>query len=822
MNKKLFLGMFATAGMLLATSCSNDELDVVQSGNEAQVTFSLAAEGGIATRAISDGTGADLLYYAIFDADGKLITTIAGSTNGLLTKPKAFPNGSKQDAVEVTLAKGQEYTAVFWAQDASCNAYTVTAEPDGLKVAVDYEGDNNDETRDAFFKAETFKVTGNTEIDVVLKRPFAQINVGVTEADWKAAVESGIEITASKVVIKNAATSINLLDGTVKGEQAVEYDFAAIPTDPAILEVDVDRDGTIQENEKYKYLSMSYILTDNDEKRTTLEADGLQFTFKSGGEDIVFDEGLHAVPVQRNWRTNILGTILTGEIQFNISIDQEFEDDHFVNVLGTPVTVSSRKELDELLKNPVVGTIKLDQALEYTPSGYNADDDNGIDFFSSDVTVEGAPTNITSGDSEANKSNGDYGLIAKLGTKVTYNNINLTSYGGGVAAADGSAVTFNSGSVYVDSPSTSGRYIFYAVGEGSTITINGGKFSWDPADNQKRAYIYAGAGTTVYVNGGIFGKASIRSGYTAGILGDGTVIIKGGTFGFDPTKWMASGYKAIKKGDNYVVVPEIVASLSNVTASSTVELNSDITVSTGTTIHTENASADITINGNGNSIISTAESADDFTWEGGTIPAMSTILSSTNGSKVTVNNLTFGGTMSALMLGHYQDTNYNNYNTELNYVNVIDAKVVSFSANVSPAVCVYGKATLNNCQITGTTLSELDTDPMWPVYDLVCVNYSTTTINGGKIGSIYTWNQAALIVENSAEVEKIVVRGNMNTTKPEWNITIKTGTTVGTIDLSAITNNQRVNITIESGATIGKIVANGVNYDSIEDFKNAQ
>ena len=65
MNKKLFLGMFAAAGMLLATSCSNDELDVVQSGNEAQVTFSLAAEGGIATRAISDGKSADVLVYAI-------------------------------------------------------------------------------------------------------------------------------------------------------------------------------------------------------------------------------------------------------------------------------------------------------------------------------------------------------------------------------------------------------------------------------------------------------------------------------------------------------------------------------------------------------------------------------------------------------------------------------------------------------------------------------------------------------------------------------------------------------------------------------------
>ena len=107
------------------------------------------------------------------------------------------------------------------------------------------------------------------------------------------------------------------------------------------------------------------------------------------------------------------------------------------------------------------------------------------------------------------------------------------------------------------------------------------------------------------------------------------------------------------------------------------------------------------------------------------------------------------------------------------------------------------------------------------LYDLVGVNYSTTTINGGKIGSIFTWNQAALVIDNGAEIEKIVVRGNMNTTKPEWCITIKAGTTVGTIDLSAITTNSKVNITIETGATVGKIVANGVEYASIDEFKNA-
>lgn len=338
MNKKLFLGMFAAAGMLLATSCSNDELDVVQSGNEAQVTFSLAAEGGIATRAISDGTGADLLYYAIFDAHGKLITTINGSTAGLLKKENAFLNGSKQDAVEVTLAKGQEYTAVFWAQDASCTAYTVTAETDGLKVAVDYEGDNNDETRDAFFKAETFKVTGNTEIDVVLKRPFAQINVGVYKTDWEAAVKSGIEIEKSSVVIKDAATSINLLTGEVGDETTdveVSYLSNTIPNEDLKVDLNGDKDYD-DENEKYKWLSMSYILVADrnadsgngvlGDERDALES--LQYTFSpKSGNEITFGDGLNSVPVQRNWRTNILGQILTGNIEFNIRINPIFDGD---------------------------------------------------------------------------------------------------------------------------------------------------------------------------------------------------------------------------------------------------------------------------------------------------------------------------------------------------------------------------------------------------------------------------------------------------------------------------------------------------------------
>ena len=320
MNKKLLLGMFAAAGLLLATSCSKEEQDVVQSGNEAQVTFSLKVEGAIATRAISDGTGADVLMYAVFDEAGNRINTIQKVSRRGVT----FPTTEN-----ITLAKGQTYKVAFWAQDGDCEAYTVS---DDMKVTVNYANDNNkgnnDETRDAFFKTVEFTVTGSTSIDVELKRPFAQINVGVTKTDWDAAVASGITVAQSSVVIKKAATELNLLDGTVSGETEVSYKLANIPSDPAILQVDTDGDGI---KEDYNWLSMSYILPSagpTGYEKAALE--NVAFVFGSNGQPIEFNQGLNNVPVQRNWRTNIVGKILTGDITFNIVIDKEFEDDHNV------------------------------------------------------------------------------------------------------------------------------------------------------------------------------------------------------------------------------------------------------------------------------------------------------------------------------------------------------------------------------------------------------------------------------------------------------------------------------------------------------------
>lgn len=419
MNKKLFLGVFAAAGILLATSCQNDELDAVQTGNEATVSFTLGVEGGVQTRAISDGQTANRLVYAVFDEEGNRITTIA----------KVDKNANFPTTENITLAKGQTYKVAFWAQNSATSAYVLD---DDMNLTIDYTNSaNNDEKRDAFFKTETFTVTGNAQIDVVLKRPFAQINLGVTDTDWDAAVASGIEIATSKVVIKNAFTNMDLIDGSVSGETEVVYDFGATPkSSNEVLKVDLDEDGTAEE---YHYLSMSYILV--DAQKSTLQ--DLDFTFHpTSGNDIVFDEGLNNVPVQRNWRTNIIGQILTGNIDFNISIDPIY-DGEYNNGTAVPVELNGvyYSTIEDALAKAVDGDVINLGASDYTLPGVIKlkDDATGTITFvgEGEKTVINGSANasgikVIMKDLTWKSPNNGYDTAFTHATSVSFENCNIT------------------------------------------------------------------------------------------------------------------------------------------------------------------------------------------------------------------------------------------------------------------------------------------------------------------------------------------------------------------------------------------------------------
>lgn len=364
MKKVTIFGMFAA--LMLANSCSDDNNVSQADSSLAQVTFKVSADGAL-TRAISDGTTVDELVYRVFDKNGNPITAQR------LVKESATDLRSGH-TVALTLAKGQTYKVAFWAQKARNTAYTVN---DNMQVVVDYSGANNDESRDAFFNAVEITVNGDVAQTVELKRPFAQLNVGTTTADWNAAVASGATFNKSKVTVKQAATTLNVLDGKVSGAADVNFTYAAKPGE--FLKVDADGDG-IKEN--YEYLSMSYILPNDATDGTQKTLASAEFTFKpASGTEIVVKNGLQNLPLQRNYRTNIVGNILSGTTTFSVVVDPAFSTpDHNTYRM---VRASTQAEMTAAASQPNT-IVKLAAGNSYTLSTAPAD---GVIFSSDDAAT---------------------------------------------------------------------------------------------------------------------------------------------------------------------------------------------------------------------------------------------------------------------------------------------------------------------------------------------------------------------------------------------------------------------------------------------------
>ena len=127
MKKHLLIVSVATSALIMASSCANNDDFGNSSGDLAQISFSLQADGTMRTRSISDGSGADQLTYRVFDKNGNII-------DGMPKKTEAATDLTTGHKVTINLAKGQTYKVAFWAQDSECQAYTLD---DMMNVSID-------------------------------------------------------------------------------------------------------------------------------------------------------------------------------------------------------------------------------------------------------------------------------------------------------------------------------------------------------------------------------------------------------------------------------------------------------------------------------------------------------------------------------------------------------------------------------------------------------------------------------------------------------------------------------------------------------------
>ena len=494
---KRILSFFVLASVLLASSCSLKEDFKGNDSEFAQLSFTIGGPNASATRAIGDGTSVDMLQYAIYDADDVLIRELGKAVDGV-----TFPT-----QVDITLAKGQTYKIAFWAQNSTCGAYSIE-KGDVRNVAISYDGyNNNDENRDAFFKTIEHTVTGDIALDVTLERPFAQINLGVTEEDWNDAVKAGIEVKQSKVSFNEAATGLDLFDGSVSGKAEVNYLLTNIPSES--LYVDLEKDG---EKEAYRYLSLSYILVNADDKALV----DAVFTLDTNKEDV--EVKVDNLPVQRNWRTNVIGRMLTGDITFNIDIDPIFDGDvdnypdndaemlYFAGLNGGTVILKG----DVLLEN---GSIDVYKDMIVDLNGYAIRNKKDGDYCNVFVAYEGA--NLVIKDTK--------------GTGIVETEAS-SRYAIPVWACGGNIKIYG-GNYYSNGKGNGGSEVIYASGKGN-VTITGGLFqAKEQSSDVSNQWLALNCHDASYRNG------------TANI------IVMGGMFyKFNPANNLSEGV-----GTNYVV-----------------------------------------------------------------------------------------------------------------------------------------------------------------------------------------------------------------------------------------------------------------------------
>ena len=341
MKKNLFWSMLALVGMLFATSCSQDELVNESAGEFVDAKFKIATPDGIGTRAavnVGLGTTVNYVACAVYDADGKELTELR----------QYRPITEKQAEYSIRLVKGQAYRVAFFAycgnNDGTNHFYNLG---DMTNITINNAGSNLEE-RDAFTNhvdvtaQESMKAI---EKPVTLYRPFAQLNLGAYADDIEAARKADVVVTNSKITVSNVYTAFNAYSDQVVGE-ASEVTFTMNEIPGQDLAVDTDNNENTPDK-TFEYLALNYLLVGDKDAEKNLTDVTFEWTAASGKTNspaTVFKN----IPVQRNYRTNIIGYLLTNPAEFNITIDEKFKKPDY-NVIYAGGTAANPDDLEDAM-----------------------------------------------------------------------------------------------------------------------------------------------------------------------------------------------------------------------------------------------------------------------------------------------------------------------------------------------------------------------------------------------------------------------------------------------------------------------------------------
>ena len=297
--------------VVLAAGCGRN-LDPTCGQKEVDVSFDMDVAQS-ATKAYGDGMTVNTVHvyaYLVDPATGSL-AYIDPASHGENCPSKTLGMTGGKASYSTRLVTGQKYVIVFWADYRSAD-YDSPYTYDNATHTISVKDHNhqvnaapaNDEHRDAFYAVETIAVSGAIGGRTVqLKRPFAQVNIGVTDQVMSKAASKGITFKDLSVTFSNVASRIDLVTDEVYRDvpdddhaDYVPFKASSLPTQKFVV-------GGVE----YNLISMNYVLVDQGEEGTVVRNISL---LSDGGK---FQRQFSDVTLRANHKTNIVGDIISGE-----------------------------------------------------------------------------------------------------------------------------------------------------------------------------------------------------------------------------------------------------------------------------------------------------------------------------------------------------------------------------------------------------------------------------------------------------------------------------------------------------------------------------
>jgi hypothetical protein len=453
--------------LLSTTAACTSELDAPTpngDGEEVVVTYSVTIPEGIKTRAFSDGTKACNLHYAVYEVGTAEESKASGASEAAdaplklkLTENVTITKGETLD-VDLNLIQGRQYEIAFWAQ--SDNA-PFTYKDATQTITYDYANAvANSDDADAFYAYEKIDVKCTVRESIVLTRPFAQINFGTDDIEKAQTMGTRVNRTTFSA---NAYTKLNLRTGKASEEQTITFRPADLP------------EGETFPKPNYDYLAMGYILIPNEKSLVdiTLDVDNGKYVqqFKN-------------IPVQRNFRSNIYGSLITNPAKYGLSVNSEYSGDDYIPYTTWDGSSIEKVEPDENNEIQISSAAELAYLSLAVNSGETYENNEGQVTITllNDLDMNHADWRPIAANYETDYDNkGFCGVLDGNGHTISHLHVNLAANGtdnfgglfGNMSGATIKNLTIDHATITNNNPISGKEYTGVLAGSVGFNTING-------------------------------------------------------------------------------------------------------------------------------------------------------------------------------------------------------------------------------------------------------------------------------------------------------------------------------------------------------------